>query len=168
MKKKRASYLNATAYHEAGHALVAWRLDVKVRSATIIPDKQAGTDGHVRHEKLLLGKSSETIESDRQRIRIEKLIMVCLAGQIAQTMYNPRSVRRYHASFDHRQALDLSLMCTHSDSTSELHLTYLEARTKDLLENPGMPELLEVIATELLAKKTLTGSEIAMLCTSRH
>jgi hypothetical protein len=53
---------------------MAWVLGVKIRSATIAPDREAGIVGSVSHEKLLLGKFPETIDSDRQRIRAEKLI----------------------------------------------------------------------------------------------
>jgi hypothetical protein len=166
MKTLRDESLKATAYHEAGHTLVAWLLRVKVRSATIVPDREAESDGHIRHEGLLLGKFPEAVESDRQRIRMEKFIMVSLAGPIAQMMYNPRSFRRYHAGFDWPTALNLSMMCTRSSSTSERHLAYLEARTKDLLEAPGIRELLRILATELLARKTLNRSEIALLCTT--
>jgi ATP-dependent Zn protease len=163
MRTKTAS-LRATAYHEAGHAVMAWILGVKIRSATIAPEREAGIAGSVSHEKVLIGKFPEAIDSDRQRIRAEKLIMVSLAGPIAQVLYNPRSFRRYHAGFDWDRALDLSTMCTESISTTERHIEYLEARTKDHLRNPEKWKLVKKLADELLATRTVDGVRIAELC----
>jgi hypothetical protein len=143
---------------------MAWLLRVKIRSATIAPDRKAGIAGSVSHEKLLIRKFPEAIDSDRQRIRAEKLIMVSLAGPIAQILYNPRSFRRYHAGFDWDRALDLSAMCTESVSTSERHIEYLEGRTKDHLRNPEKWKLVRKVADELLANTTVAGSRIAELC----
>ena len=34
---KRTKKLEATAYHEAGHDIVGWRLGLRLKSATIVP-----------------------------------------------------------------------------------------------------------------------------------
>src|ERR1700758_383304 len=125
--------IKTIAHHEAGHAVMAWLLNVKIRKATIVPDTKMGNAGSVHHEKLLIRKYPEFDDSDRQRIRIEKLIMVCLAGPIAHMIFNQRSFRRSHAGSDWAQARDLSLLCTGSDTTTDRHLEYLEARSKDFL-----------------------------------
>lgn len=168
MCAKKTASLKATAYHEAGHAVMAWILRVKVRSATIAPDREAGIAGSVSHEKLLLGKCPETIDSDRQRIRAEKLIMVLLAGPIAQVLYNPRSFRRYHAGFDWNRVVRLSGMCTESVSTSERHIEYLEGRIKDHLRNPEKWKLVTKVADELLGNTTVDGARVAKLCRQQY
>jgi hypothetical protein len=53
----------ATAYHEAGHAVACYCLGVKVKSATVVRDKDQGTHGHVRHENMFLGLDPEIDQS---------------------------------------------------------------------------------------------------------
>ena len=156
--------VEAVAYHEAGHAIMAWLLNVRIRKATIVPDARAGSLGHVRHEKLLLGKFPEFDNSDRQRIRIEKLIVVCLAGPIAQVLFRPRSFRKYHASSDWKQAVDLSSLCNGSDPAITKHLAYLEIRTRDSLQTPSNRVFIECVAKELVNKHTLSGKEVSAIC----
>ena len=90
--------------------------------------------------------------------------MVCLAGPIAQVLYSPRSFRNHHAGFDWKSAVEVSMMCTHSASTTNLHLDYLDALTRDRLKNPQVWKLVTNIACALLARTTLDGKEIAAIC----
>jgi ATP-dependent Zn protease len=87
------SALEATAIHEAGHAVAAWLLRVRVNSATIIP--HSGALGHVTHANPLRGVDLEWDDSDRARLRAERYIKVCLAGPLAQKKFNPRSYRHW-------------------------------------------------------------------------
>ena len=81
----------ATAFHEAGHAVVAWRRGLKVHSATIVPTKDYS--GMVRRGSL--GVRLDIDGSNRARLRAESAIVVCLAGPAAQRRHNPRSWRAY-------------------------------------------------------------------------
>ena len=60
------------AYHEAGHAVAAYRLGVEVRSATILPDHYSA--GYVTHGDLFCG---HTLRSDRAVL--ERAIKISLA-----------------------------------------------------------------------------------------
>jgi hypothetical protein len=42
-----------TAYHEAGHAVVAYHLGLEPRIATIVPNMEEGTAGKVMNLKML-------------------------------------------------------------------------------------------------------------------
>ena len=46
--QKRAD-LKATAYHEAGHAVIAWLCDHTLGEITIRPNHERGFDGNVQH-----------------------------------------------------------------------------------------------------------------------
>src|SRR5437867_3805113 len=78
----RTKTLTATAYHEAGHAVAAYFLGVRLKSVTIEP----GDDSAVRtHHQDLIDKRIEYEEiTDRTRLNIERTVMICLAGQEAQ------------------------------------------------------------------------------------
>lgn len=45
---KRTKALESTAYHEAGHAVVAWQLGFKAKSVSITPEP--GESGRYIHE----------------------------------------------------------------------------------------------------------------------
>src|ERR1700756_1909637 len=88
MASKGGAQLAATAFHEAGHAFMAWRQGVPVYKATIIPGDD--TLGHVRHGKVLFKGDWKDLaigDSDRTRMRAERLIMICLAGPEAQCLH---------------------------------------------------------------------------------
>jgi ATP-dependent Zn protease len=60
----------ATTYHEAGHAVAAQALEVKLRRevVTIIPDEAAGSLGSCASQQPV-NRSIEWNRSDRNRIR---------------------------------------------------------------------------------------------------
>ena len=70
------------AYHEAGHAVAAYRLGVEVRSATILPDHYSA--GYVTHGDLFCG---HTLGSDRAVL--ERAIKISLAGPLAEARFSP-------------------------------------------------------------------------------
>lgn len=100
--------LEATVDHEAGHAVVAWRVGIALRrnGVTIVPEQAAGIAGCCFHV-VTVRKDIEVDRSDRNRLRVERRVQVLLAGEIAQRRYNPRSVRTYHARSDLHSAVDL-------------------------------------------------------------
>lgn len=67
-----AACLIPLAYHEAGHAVVAINLGVRVFHATLQPKLKPACDGHVLHQ------AADTIELD-------KLLLLALAGPAAES-----------------------------------------------------------------------------------
>jgi hypothetical protein len=81
----------ATAYHEAGHMLAAWRTGIRIKRATIVPGK--GFAGLVEQESSL---RRTQLDSDRARLRAEKWVLIALAGPAAQRHFRRRSWRAFH------------------------------------------------------------------------
>ena len=65
-----------TAYHEAGHAVMAWLMEQKVEYASVIPGN--GTLGHVN---ISLGECETLLDYCRDRV------MVFLAGDASELMF---------------------------------------------------------------------------------
>ena len=149
----------ATAYHEAGHAVVAWRLGVAVRGVSIVPDED--TSGRCHHAALIRGKYPELDDSLRAVVRMQKQVMVSLAGLIAQRIHSPRSVRRYHAHTDHRAAVDVALHLTSSEEEASAFLKWLEIRTGNLLRAHW--PMVDALSKELLARGSMRGKEVERL-----
>lgn len=142
-----------TCHHEAGHAVAAWRLGLKVRRVTIVPG--ADYDGFAEHDSPLRGIRLDLDDSDRARMRAEKAIMVCLAGTIAQRRFAPRSVRVWHGEGDRDLAADLALRLNGSGEAATAYLRWLDLRTADLIEATW--DSVQSLANALLEVKTLNG-----------
>lgn len=124
----------ATAYHEAGHTVVAWRLGAGPRTVTIIP--RGDVQGEMTQE--IIDADLDFDGSDHIRNRIERAIMIRLAGPIAQRHFMPRSWRHWHGGPDHAMAFDLAFRVNGSQRAAKAHLKWLEIRTQDLLEAFGV------------------------------
>ena len=151
------------AFHEAGHAVVAWSRGIKVKSATIIPARDFL--GQVMHPGLLRSVHLDYDGSDRARLRAEAAIVVFLAGPAAQRRHNPRSWRSWHGARDHQCAADLARQVNGSDKAAEAHLNWLAIVARD--EVDASWDLIERVARELFERRTLSAAEIAACCRER-
>jgi hypothetical protein len=83
-KTKKASGVG-TAFHEAGHAVMAWWLGIPLHRASIIPDKDRR--GHILYTPSMPLKSK--LPGIAKRWRLEAQIgMLVLAGLVAQRRLN--------------------------------------------------------------------------------
>jgi hypothetical protein len=156
-RSRKRIAIEAVAYHEAGHAVLAWRRFVRLKGITIIPGKDF--QGQCRHAKVLLGRSPEIEDSPRAQIRKQTNAMIALAGPIAQKLYKPRSFRHYHASSDNGIVADLAL--NHNGSSikaAEAWIRWLDVCVRDIVR--GNWPLVTALATELVRRKTLRGDEV--------
>jgi hypothetical protein len=96
--------LVSPAYHEAGHTIATFVQGMGIRRVTIVPGE--GSDGvTITHPVRMKSLDCEPI-SPRRATRIRNQTRCCLAGNIAQRRFNPRSVRSHHADSDRHDALD--------------------------------------------------------------
>ena len=161
--KRSAAGLEATAFHEAGHAVAAWHAGLKIHRATIVPTP--GKHGSVKHVSPLRGIHLDYDGSDRARLRAEADIVVCLAGPAAQRRHSPRSWRSWHGASDHERAADLAMRFNGSDEATSAHLAWLAVVARDQVDS--LWDLVERIARELVERRTLSGPEIAACCAAR-
>lgn len=154
----------ATAYHEAGHTVAAWRLGAGPRTVTIIP--HGDIQGEVIPESPIVDIALDFDGSDHARNRIERAIMICLAGPIAQRHFAPRSWRYWHGGLDYATAFDLALRINGSPKAAKAHLKWLEIRTQDLLES--LWSYVEGIAADLMIRGTLSPEDIRSALLPMH
>jgi hypothetical protein len=154
----------ATAYHEAGHTVVAWRLGAGPRAVTIVP--HGDVQGEMIQEAPLIDADLDFDGSDHARNRVERAIMICLAGPIAQRHFMPSSWRHWHGGPDYITALNLALQVNGSPRAAKAHLKWLEIRTQDLLES--LWTYVKGIAGDLLTRGTLSPQEIRSALLPMH
>ena len=92
------------AYHEAGHAVVAFELDRPVLSATIVANEEQESLGHVSYGKW--GKGDPDSELTPAIIhKLERNIMCSFAGTLAVAKLIGQDTRD-GADDDYRHAVD--------------------------------------------------------------
>lgn len=153
----------ATAYHEAGHAVVmAWH-NRAIRHVSIVPTGDAA--GFV-----IPGKAKQELEergailSASGRIWVENEIVICLAGGLAAERltgepYEDPTV----PGSDYWQATNLAVMVCRSQEETDAFLQWLLERTKNVIALPAIWEAIEDLAAALLADKSLSGRKARRL-----
>ena len=163
MAAPKPKTLEATAYHEAGHAVAAYHLRVGIgrSGVSILPNEDWHGFVHV-----LKGFSGEPdIElTAKMRLGAEKRAIVLFAGEAAQRRFRPTSVRSYHAETDRTHAVDLMSYFVASDRELDAYLKWLQIRAEDFVESPVNWKMIEAVAKALMDRKRLTGGEVKGIC----
>ncbi|MBE55038.1 MAG: hypothetical protein CL479_00455, partial [Acidobacteria bacterium] len=95
-KKKPLSeqrQLQATAHHEAGHAVAALHYELKFRYVTIISDEQQGSLGHVKFRRVDKGiyeRSEFGALTDRRRMDVERHVITMFTAGAAEARFRGR------------------------------------------------------------------------------
>lgn len=146
-----------SAYHEAGHALLAVYVGARVNSVTIDPDRD---DGPQRYADAQVEWPTGELTG---RELHERIILVALAGPVAEMIYtgNP-----YHPGLVAEWAVDWQLALKSAGQlfpTEQKQMAYLEQATVQLyrlLDRDDYWAALAAVADELLAHETLEGDDV--------
>jgi hypothetical protein len=123
--RRNEKALKKTAFHEAGHAVEAFMLDVPFRSVTIRPDW------------------------------LMKRTQISLAGQIAEALHAGRRPARYSHAADDDNAVNRAVaMCSSTDECSAW-INWLFIRTRNRLSLRHIWHAVEVLAASLIERETL-------------
>jgi len=158
--KKRAltpAQRRATAYHEAGHAVIGEALGVHMKTTSIVPGE--GFDGQVRFRRVLRASDLDgSGNGDRTRLRIERQIMVSYAGEAAQRRHRPRSVRPHHYQSDYQIIADLLRSLWAPGPSADAFAKWLALRTAEMVAL-HWPQIKRVAAA-LMERGSLSGEEV--------
>jgi hypothetical protein len=151
-----------TAYHEAAHAVAALWERATLKSATIVPSAEA--DGVTHHRNILFGRDVDCDASTANRLRMERLVRVCLAGPAAtEKLGMSGPPRLLHPGEDEPRALDYISFFTSSIEETEAYYALLAIQAKQFLERPGVWAQVTAVAGALLAAKTLPGKKLRQI-----
>ncbi len=110
---RRTKGLESTAYHEAGHAVVAFELEIPFESVTIAPDEESV--GSMIYQRRLQKLDDYGSISARRRATLEAHVRVLIAGWIAEKRFNPKGFRRSGAQEDQRTLITIVFLLSNSE-----------------------------------------------------
>lgn len=158
--KRGNHHRKATAYHEAGHAVAAFFLGFKTRQVTVKPGKDYSGLHSEMGRHYLEGLDCREI-TPLVRDRIERRVIVRLAGAAAQRRFNRRSYRHYHADDDHQQAVDLLFRIASSGKEVTAYCRWLGIRTENIVACHWQE--IKNVADALIEQETLDGATITQV-----
>lgn len=151
----------ATAYHEAGHAVIGAIHNRMPTSVNIVYDAR-GNAGHTLFaDDLPPDFKSYFNESPEKRRYIEMRVLIALAGTAAHDLLCPG---REHDEGDHRDEHQASEMIEESRSWAQDHAAYLEAMKVKVREHLTEHwSKVARVAEVLLRQNSISGTELAAL-----
>jgi len=157
-KSTAAERLRHTAYHEAGHAVASYFLQVPIRDVTIIPDKDSL--GVLTHPPIRFVRHPGVFDDSRRGIdRPERHIIVCFAGPLAQRRFAPGSRWRVGAYHDFNAAGELMVRIQDPDPEgARLYGRLLHGRAQVLVKNHWKD--IVAVAEALLKHKRLDADGV--------
>ena len=149
----------ATAYHEAGHAVLSWYLRLPFMYVTVLSDKESGTLGHVRYYSFpKLAYDECPSRPLAQRDSWERHLMCSYAGRISEQIFRGQRVR-YGYEGDYEQMADQVLKFGGESKEVHIHWCHwLHARTKNLVEQHWRE--IEAVAEALIKRERLSRREV--------
>lgn len=152
------SVSDESAYHEAGHALMAFVAGAEIQTVTIEPNRD---DGPARYADIRMRWPTERF-SDRE-LRT-KVVLVALAGPVAESIYQGEPL---HPGFVPEWSSDWQVAW---DAASDLlpdpkdRLAFLEQSCRELHRLLGRDDhwaALAAVVDALLAHETLEGEQVS-------
>jgi len=158
--KRKYDRRTLTAYHEAGHALVAFDQGVRIYGVNVTPDRERR--GNIRIDTLHLNRLIPTFEHDkgaRNRFIMERHVMVLLGGNAAVCRLDPSRKTNTRTvpgeGSDFLTAQRLVGYFTGSKIESEKYLDWLAVRVEGIIRTPWRWYQLKKVAQALLENEKL-------------
>jgi hypothetical protein len=152
------SILAAAAYHEAGHAVMCHLMHLRIQSISIGIEDLDG--GQTTHDNKLRKAKTMSVDTPRGWSQVEKIIMLCFAGPIAQEIYAPRGPGNdYGGAIDVDAALTLAMRAFRSRETAVAYVKFAKTWVRQKLDNPRVWAAVERLAHVLLQQRELSGRQ---------
>jgi len=152
--------LTATAYHEAGHAVIGWHLDLGVRRVTIVRNDAQGSLGHALFGRFRKNFRPDVELTPATKEHLDRNVLCSLAGPLAEKKHTGRH-NSAGARQDYEDALNSAEFLTGSvDGRLErAYLQWARLRVEQLLGGVWWEEI-EAVAQRLLRDRTITRKQL--------
>ncbi len=155
-----AKRLMATAYHEAGHAVVGQQLELEVISVSVVAtDDCAGVVRHKDPKWFDLNTLQSGVEP-RAHDRIERHIQALFAGHLAETDHTGRRNHIGAGGDEEKSWIWAMIACGDSSKEADAFLKWLKQRAANRLKTRNCKIQVEAVARELQIRKVMTSVEL--------
>lgn len=158
-RTKELGRQQSSAYHEAGHAVVAYSLHISLgrKGVTIVPDFESHFLGST-HIVLRLRANPEYATSARVHVLIENYAVMCIAGDEAERKFSSR--RTFGGQRDLQNAVELLDYISGSSEIANARLRVAQLQARSRINNFWEP--IVAVATKLLESPngTLTPKQV--------
>jgi len=145
--RKKPSRIERTAYHEAGHAVAAYLRHWRFTGISIVPDRYTLGRCFFSEREIVL----RTSRMRETRARLETLIVISLAGPVAEWLVSGRRNRR-GALDDFAEAERYAACVTSSEEELRAYLTWLWEFTGNLMSAEPHWSAVKALASELAGR----------------
>jgi hypothetical protein len=145
-------------YHEAGHAVACYLYRIPIRSVTVV--------GHVAMNIMRAAERLEDWRERRSRPLAERIIRVCVAGEIAQKRHLRQAFRAYHSRHDWDYATNIAVKFSGSLKEAMAWCHYLYLNTQGELCYGANWDAIKKLAKELKTQKTIQGVNVLRIIRS--
>jgi hypothetical protein len=156
MKRRRRKH-ESTAYHEAGHAVAAFVLALKIgkRGVSIVADREKDFVG-LAHVPVQVRERPDCAVSGRTRLHLEKQAIMSFAGDAAERKFDGR--HRFGGHRDYQHAAELLALLATSWEQHDARIEVARLGARDIVEATWSS--IQAVAEELLRKKTLNVADV--------
>jgi ATP-dependent Zn protease len=155
--------LSRTAYHEAGHAVMAYEFGHATHHVTIVPDREVGSLGHHQSAPFPAWLKPDIEINSRTEKRIEQEILVRLAGMAAEQKFCGRNNWK-GAGSDFHSAIDMASYVFGMGKLLDKYMSFMVERARAQMSHPRIWVQVEAVAEALLKRQTLSGKQIREIC----
>jgi hypothetical protein len=160
MAKRRLRRNESTAYHEAGHAVVAINQRVAIHHASIVPG--VGSLGHCKFADWSPQFAPDIEVTLGVRDQLERSILVAFAGGEAHFKLTGRR-DRVGTESDRLAAIEYGGYVASGPEELSPYLTRLQFRTAQIISVPIVWKQIEAIANALLDSRDLSGRRVRQI-----
>lgn len=143
--------------HEAGHAVIAWELGVRIVEIRFSLNDWSGRMPFAGARHSFEGD----LASDHARAAAEKDMLIYHAGRMAQLLFHYDSVHGCRNSVDLQGIMDACRTVEEDTAVIDAWSDYAEERVRVMLYQPSTWARVIALAPEIARRLYLTGDEIA-------
>lgn len=142
--------LIATAYHEAGHAVMAISLGRQIQKATISPAQMTANSKRLGAVKMQKGRSKSTSDA------LEDEVLILFAGMVAESQRTGKYCERGAASDLRAVGRILETRARTEKQFEKLYRRLLE-KTEHILGDEVHGKAIQWVAEALIEKQSISG-----------
>lgn len=156
MNKRERKKLECTAYHEAGHAIVAFVTHRRFKYVTIVPKLQGNMLGHIMYGSLGKEFMPDLGIGHNLRYKVEREVILNFAGHAAESMFTGKR-RTPGAGADFDSAATIAACVTGGFEETEAYINWLMARARGIVRHYW--GCVEALAEALMKQHTISYRE---------